>query len=192
MSLTLILGPMFAGKSSRLLMFVTRYASIGMRVLVLKHASDTRYGHEDEVVTHDGRRVPCRRVRALNEVGDDVLWQYDVILVDEAHFFTGLVAFAHRVVEDHRKTLVLAGLDGDSARKPFGELLDCIPMADVIERLTALCRRCADGTPGLFTFRHQGPTDQQVLVGGADRYEPLCRRCYLRAEERAGRDPYVE
>ena len=186
MPLTVLVGPMFAGKSSRLLTFATRYASIGMRVLVLNHASDTRYGDE-EVITHDQRRVPCRRIRTFNEIGDETLWQFDVVLVDEAHFFTGLVAFARRVVDDHRKTLVLAGLDGDSSRTPFGELLDCIPMADVLERLTALCRRCANGTPGLFTFRHQGPHDQQVLVGGADRYETLCRRCYLRAEERAGR-----
>ena len=163
-----------------------------MRVLVLKHSHDARYGQEDDVITHDQRRIPCRRIQSFNDVHDELLWQFDIVLVDEAHFFTGLVAFARRVVDDHRKTLVLAGLDGDSARKPFGELLDCVPMADVLERLSALCRRCADGTPGLFTFRHQGPHDQQVLVGGADRYEPLCRRCYRRAEERVGHGDYVE
>jgi thymidine kinase len=187
MSLTLIVGPMFAGKTGRLLSLATRYTSLGMRVLVLTHSSDTRYGQEPAVVTHDGRRIPCRRIRTFNEIGDETLWQFDVVLVDEAHFFTGLVAFARRVVEDHRKPLVLVGLDGDSARQPFGELLHCLPLADTIERLTALCRRCADGTLGLFTFRHQGPHDQQVLVGGSERYETLCRRCYRRAEERAGR-----
>jgi thymidine kinase len=51
-----------------------------------------------------------------------------------------------------------------------------------VEKLTALCRRCADGTPALFTHRHSGPHDQQVIVGGANLYAPLCRPCYLRQE----------
>jgi thymidine kinase len=48
-----------------------------------------------------------------------------------------------------------------------------------VERLTAFCHRCADGTPGLFTHRRQGPSNQQVVVGGPGMYESLCRRCYL-------------
>jgi len=177
MSLDIIIGPMFAGKSSRILSIVSRYASLGMSVLVVKHASDVRYGDEDDVITHDRRRVPCIRIESLNEVCVD---GYQVIIVDEAHFFSGLVAFVKRVVDDNQKNLFLVGLDGDSHRRPFGELLDCIPLADCVERITAFCRHCANGTPGLFSHRRRGPQDQQVIVGGADVYETLCRRCYLR------------
>lgn len=184
MSLDIILGPMFAGKSSRILSIESRYASLGMRVLILKHASDNRYGYQDDVITHDQRRVPCRRLLNLNELEDETLWRFDVVIVDEAHFFPGLVSFVRRVVEDHRKALFLVGLDGDSNRRPFGELLECIPLADRIERITAFCHQCANGTPGLFSYRTQGPHDQQVIVGGPERYETLCRRCYLRQEER--------
>ena len=168
---------MFAGKSSRILSIVSRYASVGMSVLVVKHASDVRYGNEDDVITHDQRRVPCIRVESLNEVQLD---SFQVIIVDEAHFFPGLVAFVKRVVEDHGRSLFLVGLDGDSNRRPFGELLECIPLADRVERITAFCRSCANGNVGLFSYRRQGPQDQQVIVGGADVYETLCRRCYLR------------
>ena len=183
MSLDIILGPMFAGKSSRILSIESRYASLGMRVLILKHSSDTRYGQYDDVITHDRRRVPCRRLLSLNELEEETLARFDVVIVDEAHFFPGLVAFVRRVVEDHRKFLFLVGLDGDSNRRPFGELLECIPLADRIERITAFCRRCANGTPGLFSYRHPGPHDHQVIVGGPERYETLCRHCFLRQEE---------
>jgi thymidine kinase len=177
MSLDIILGPMFAGKSSRILSIVSRYASLGMSVLVVKHASDVRYGNEDDVITHDQRRVPCIRVENLNEVR---LEGYQVIIVDEAHFFYGLVDFVNQVVDRNRCNLFLVGLDGDSRRRPFGELLECIPLADRVERITAFCRSCANGTPGLFSHRRQGPRDRQVIVGGSDVYETLCRACYLR------------
>lgn len=177
MSLDIILGPMFAGKSSRILSIVSRYASLGISVLVVKHASDIRYGNEDDVITHDQRRVPCIRVESLNEVR---LEGYQVIIVDEAHFFSELVHFVKRVVDQHGRNLFLVGLDGDSNRRPFGELLECIPLADRVERITAFCRSCANGAPGLFSHRRRGPADQQVMVGGADVYETLCRRCYLR------------
>lgn len=184
MSLDIVMGPMFAGKSSRILSIVSRYISIGQRVLVVKHTSDTRYGEEDDVITHDRRRVPCRRLQSLNDLEDETLWRFDVVIVDEAHFFPGLVSFVRRVVEDHRKALFLVGLDGDSNRQPFGELLECVPLADRVERITAFCHRCANGTPGLFSYRRQGPHDQQVIVGGPERYETLCRRCFLRQRER--------
>jgi thymidine kinase len=183
MSLDLVIGPMFAGKSSRILSIVSRHISIGRRVLVVKHSSDVRYGDEDDIITHDDRRTPCIRIAALNQVQDSQIREFDVIIVDEAHFFRGLVPFVRRVVDEMRKSLFLVGLDGDSNRMPFGELLQCIPLADRVERITALCHRCGDGTPGIFTYRRQGPHDQQVIVGGSDMYETLCRQCYLRAEQ---------
>ena len=187
MSLDIIMGPMFAGKSSRILSIESRHAAVGMRVLIVKHASDNRYGEYDDVITHDQRRVPCRRLMSLNQLEDETLARFDVVIVDEAHFFPGLIDFVRRVVEWHRKSLFLVGLDGDSNRQRFGELLECIPLADRVERITGFCHRCANGTPGLFSHRRQGPHDQQVIVGGAERYETLCRPCYLRQQEEDAR-----
>jgi len=53
MSLDIIMGPMFAGKTSRILSIVSRYSSLGTPVLVVKHASDARYG-DDELWKQDG------------------------------------------------------------------------------------------------------------------------------------------
>lgn len=180
MSLDIILGPMFAGKSSRILSIVSRYASLGLPVLVVKHADDLRYGPDDEIITHDHRRIPCSRIQFFEDLREEDLTRAQVILVDEAQFFPGLVAFVERVVDQMGKHLYLIGLDGDFQRRPFGELLQCIPLADRVERLTAFCHRCADGTPAMFTSRIRGPHDQQVIVGGQGIYEALCRRCYLR------------
>lgn len=184
MSLDILIGPMFAGKSSRILSLISRYAAIDTPVIVIKHADDTRY-RRNEIATHDGQHAPCIAVRDLDDlVAEDIL-RFRVIIVDEAQFFHGLVPFVEWIVDTLGKTLYLVGLDGDSNRRPFGELLHCIPLADRVERITAFCRRCADGTPAPFTHRRSGPQDQQVIVGGQERYIALCRACYHREHARA-------
>ena len=186
MSLHLILGPMFAGKSSRVVDIISRYSAIDTPVLVIKHADDVRYSR-NEIVTHRGQRAPCISVRTLDDLVVEDFVRFKVIIVDEAQFFQRLVPFCEFLVDTLHKDLYLVGLDGDSNRRPFGELLQCVPLADTIEKVTAFCHRCANGTPGLFSSRHQGPHDQQVIVGGAERYETLCRTCFLRRNEETRR-----
>lgn len=184
MSLSIVMGPMFSGKSSRILSLISRYAALGTPILVLKHAEDVRY-LRNEIVTHDGQHAPCIAIRDFDDLAQEDLARYPVILVDEAQFFRRLVPFVEWVVDTLGKHLYLVGLDGDSNRRPFGELLDCIPLADHVERLTSFCRRCANGTPAPFTYRRGGPHDQQVIVGGQERYMALCRECYHLESARA-------
>ena len=181
-SLHMVIGPMFSGKSSRILDIVSRYDAIQTPVLVVKPLSDIRYSQENEIVTHNNRRSRCIRVRELDEIPQELLRSHPVILVEEAQFFPHLVAFCEFAVDTHGKIVYLFGLDGDSNRRPFGQILHCIPLADTVERITAFCHRCANGTPGIFSHRRSGPHDQQVIVGGAEMYETLCRECYLRAD----------
>jgi thymidine kinase len=173
---------MFAGKSTRILSILSRYAALDTPVLVIKHADDVRYSR-NEIATHNNQRAPCIAVRDLDDVRLEDILRFKVLIVDEAQFFQRLVPFVEWVVDTHKKHLYLVGLDGDSNRRSFqSDLLQCIPLADSVEKLTAFCRRCADGTPGLFTYRHSGPHDQQVIVGGSELYSTLCRKCYLRQE----------
>lgn len=182
MSLTLIMGPMFAGKTSHILSIVRRYASIGKQVLVVNHALDTRYLNANEIVTHSGERIPCLTTNTLNTLTDEFLNPFDVIVVDEAQFFTGLVTLVEFVVDTLGKKLVLVGLNGDSNRALFGDLSLCIPLADSITLLSALCADCNDGTYAPFT-RRKCDSDQQIVVGGPAVYEPVCRKCYHRQNQ---------
>lgn len=179
MSLDIIIGPMFSGKSSRILDIASRYAAIGTEVFIIKHASDRRYAYsEDNIVTHDGRKAVCAEAWDLHQsVLQSRIEDYNVIIVEEAQFFTHLVPFVEYVVDTLHKKLYLVGLDGDSNRRKFGEILDCIPLADRVERITAMCKKCANGTPGIFSHRRSNG-NEQVLIGGSDCYETLCRECY--------------
>jgi thymidine kinase len=177
MSLELIMGPMFSGKTSYVLSLVGRYSSIGKRVLVVNHVLDVRYTNMNEIVTHSGQRVPCYTTDSLNALTDDFLSPFDVIVIDEAQFFTGLVSLVEFVVDTLRKKLFLVGLNGDAHRMPFGELPKCIPLADSLTLLSALCSICKNGTSAPFT-RRKFDSPQQLIVGGNSIYEPVCRLCY--------------
>jgi thymidine kinase len=117
----------------------------------------------------------------LMNILPQMLEEARVIIVEEAQFFPDLLSFVTRQVYMEQKRVYVVGLSGDADCRPFGQILDCIPMADTVEMLKALCRRCANGNEASFTHRLAGPPDQQILIGGADRYEALCRPCYLRA-----------
>jgi thymidine kinase len=72
----------------------------------------------------------------------------------------------------------VAGLDGDAQRKPFGKLLELIPLADSIIKLKAMCKKCNDGTEALFTSKKVHDTTV-VDIGSSDKYEALCRAHYI-------------
>ncbi len=74
MSLDILIGPMFAGKSSRILSIVSRYSALGTPVLVVKPSKDTRYGNVSSIVTHDANTCPSICVQDLDHIRfEDIL-----------------------------------------------------------------------------------------------------------------------
>ena len=184
MRLDLILGPMFAGKSSALIARVRRARALGWKTLLLTSALDTRYGIVGDVVTHDKDRASAVGVKGLMTcLGTPEYTEARLIIIEEAQFFVDLVAFVQYAVEKDGKDVVAVGLDGDSDRRPFGSVLELVPLADTVTKLTALCKRCGDGTEALFSAALKGAgasaEKPQIHVGGEESYEPLCRLHYL-------------
>ena len=186
MSLELIVGPMFAGKSSAILSRVRRARTLDWNVFLVTCAIDTRYDASGcQIITHDKDGLSAIGVKSLEGVrGLKDYTEARLVVIEEAQFFPDLFDFVKTAVEEDKKDLVVVGLDGDSDRKPFGKVLDLIPLCDKVTKLTSLCKRCGDGTPALFSALVRGHKDSQVCVGGADMYEPMCRKHYLENEQR--------
>jgi thymidine kinase len=64
----------------------------------------------------------------------------------------------------------------DFGRKKFGSVLDIVPLADSVTKLTARCELC--GRRAFFTLRKTQETKTE-LIGGADVYMPVCRQHYM-------------
>lgn len=170
MSLHIIMGNMFSGKTSEMIRRLKRYRVIGKKIVVINSQKDTR-SSEEVLRTHDNVTFRCIKTNDLTEIHTD---DADIIAVDEAQFFTGLKTFVERIL-DSGKTVLLAGLDGDYKQRKFGELMDCVPLADEVTKLTAMCMDCLDGTQGPFTKRIV-KSKKLELVGGDDMYKAVCRK----------------
>jgi thymidine kinase len=182
MSLELYIGPMFAGKSSAILGILRRHAFIRRNTLCLTSSLDTRYSPDARIVSHNQESYPATALKYLYDCIDTEAFRSAAcIIIEEAQFFTDLKKFALTAVEVYNKHVICVGLDGDSERRPFGQLLDLVPYADKIEKFAALCSRCADGTAAIFSHRKPGAPDTQVSVGSTDQYEALCRKHFLAA-----------
>ena len=185
MSLELIIGPMFAGKSSAVLQRIRRAKVIGRKVFIVTSILDTRYDLSGaSVKTHDQEGLGATGL-GVNELKQILtlgqFHQANLVIFEEAQFFNGLYDIIKMIVETYKKDVIVVGLDGDSDRRPFGDILSLIPLADSVMKLSALCKRCSDGTEGHFTalVADKEGKKEQIYVGGADKYLPMCRRHYL-------------
>ena len=178
--LEVVAGCMFSGKTEELLRRVERARIARKEVLLFKPEIDTRYATE-EVVTHYGRSLPCRRLPA--DVFPALIGTADVVAFDEAHFFgQHFPAWCERLVSSGKRGIV-AGLDLNFRGEPFGPMPALMALADEALKLSAVCTIC--GEPAIRSQRlmHGQPVigGQEVLIGGLESYEPRCRIHFVQA-----------
>jgi len=181
-SLFLYLGPMFSGKTTKLIQIYKTRTYIGKKVAVLNYSQDRRYS-DSMLSTHDQLMIPCIFIDSLREIWENpqndfysVIQDADTILINEGQFFPDIFEIVIDMIEDAGKEVHICGLDGDFQRRTFGSLLQLIPYCNSVEKLNALCADCRDGTVAIFS--HRISSESQQVVIGSDNYKPLCRDCY--------------
>lgn len=173
--LELILGPMFSGKTSKLIEIYKQCVFCNMKILVINHSSDKRY-NEIMLSSHDNIMIQCIQLQELKDINK--LENYNdakIILINEGQFFIDLYESVLMMLNNNKK-IYIAGLDGDFERKKFGTILDLVPHCDKITKLTSLCAICKDGKKAIFSKRLTQQKEQTVI--GIDNYIPVCRECY--------------
>jgi len=175
--LDIIIGPMFAGKSTELIKRIRQLAVLNKKYISIKPIIDKRYS-EKQIVSHNNDRILCSSFDTINEFMTQInVNNYDTIFIEEAQFFPDLKDGILILVENCNCNVVIVGLDGDSNRNKFGQILDLIPYCDTCTKISALCKKCNDGTPAIFSHRNNN-SKKQIEVGVAD-YDALCRKHYL-------------
>lgn len=189
--LEIFVGPMYSGKTSKLLDIYKKYTFCKVPICVINHVFDTRY-HETMLSTHDSQMIPCIQTSHLMDLWNPIdlettvenaqliddhvtLQNAEVILINEAQFFDDLTTAVTSMLAVGKK-IYISGLDGDFERKKFGQILELIPLCDTVTKLTSLCALCKDGTPGIFSRRLTDEMTQTLI--GSDNYVPVCRFCY--------------
>jgi len=169
-----IAGGMFSGKSEELVRRLRRAAIARQSVQVFKPVADNRHGPE-RLVTRDNRELQAVTVACSNELRGKLLPGVQVVGIDEAQFFdAGLVALVGELADSGIRVIV-AGLDLDYMRNPFGPMPEILALAEYVDKMHAVCIRC--GAPAHYSQRIAGGTEQ-LQVGDGESYEARCRRCF--------------
>lgn len=188
MSLSVVCGPMFSGKTSHMLQEITKYSDISTQrhALIINHTLDTR--DPTKVVSshnsmYKGLSDKIDVVSASN-LNDIDVSKYNIIGVDEANFFGDLVETVKSWVKDG-KHVICSGLDSDYRMEKFGNISDLVHYSDKFVKLSAICSLClaeleghispCNTTPAPFTMKLPGMGDDIVDIGGSDKYVPVCR-----------------
>ena len=161
-SIEVICGSMFSGKTEELIRRLKRAKIARQRVEIFKPAIDVRYS-EENIVSHS---------HSILLMASGV----DVVGIDEAQFFDeGIVEVCSELANNGTRVIV-AGLDMDFRRVPFGPMPSLLSIADDVYKVHAICVKC--GHLANYSYRLVD-NDKRVLLGEKNEYQPLCRRCYL-------------
>jgi thymidine kinase len=178
--LTVVCGSMFAGKSEELIRLARRSLYAKKRVQVFKPKLDDRY-HQSMVVTHMGVTQEAVPVLSTVDLKSKICPDTEVVLIEEAQFFDPTIVDLCVGLADAGMEVVVAGLDQDFRRRPFGPMPTLLAVADEVVKLRAICMKC--GATASHTYRQidgkpAHEDDPTMLIGATETYEARCRRCF--------------
>lgn len=167
---------MFSGKTEELIRRLKRAKFAQQRIEIFKPSLDTRYS-EEEVVSHDSNSIPSTPIDSSASI---LLFasDKDVVGIDEAQFFDeGLINVCNQLADNGIRVIV-AGLDMDFKRIPFGPIPALCAIADEVTKVHAICVKCGNLA---YASHRTSKSEKRVFLGEKADYEPLCRECYKRA-----------
>ena len=176
-----VCGVMFSGKSEELIRRVRRAIIAKKKVQVFKSHLDERYAGIYQVSSHDGRTVNAEPVDTTEQIARLLLPDTQVVAIDEAQFLdSGIVELSTSLAQRGIR-VILAGTDTDFRGEPFGAMPQLMAVADVVDKLHAICVVCggpASRNQRLIEGRPARWDSPVIMVGGRESYEARCRHCH--------------
>ncbi|WP_075340333.1 thymidine kinase [Tenacibaculum agarivorans] len=173
-----ICGSMFSGKTEELIRRLKRAKFAKQRVEIFKPAIDVRYD-EEEVVSHNDNRIRSTPVPAsanIRLLANNV----DVVGIDEAQFFDDEIVAVCNDLANRGIRVIVAGLDMDFKGNPFGPMPALMATAEYVTKVHAVCTKT--GNLAHYSFR-KADSENIVLLGETQEYEPLSRAAYYKATQ---------
>ena len=169
-----VCGSMFSGKTEELIRRLRRAQFARQEIAIFKPVIDKRYS-DVEVVSHDAHKLTSTPVASPAELLERVGPEIQVVGVDEAQFFDESLVEVCQTLANRGVRVIVAGLDMDYLGQPFGPMPRLMAVAEDVQKVHAICVKCG----ALATFSHRLSKSQDlVLLGEKDVYEPLCRDCF--------------
>jgi thymidine kinase len=195
MSLNIYFGPMYAGKTTKLIGMYNQISGFDKIIIDYDIASKSTEKSQNHVLkgnleSHDKIIVPnvhrCKKLSSLYKKENYMLFSNDVldyyynlfhdskfIFINECQFFDDLKTFVLEMLS-HNKRIFLFGLDGDYRQKQIGQTFELITYATTVEKITGKCSECKECS----IVSHRTSNETKVYLPDADAYVPLCLNCH--------------
>ncbi|MFT4698669.1 MAG: thymidine kinase [Flavobacteriaceae bacterium] len=171
-----ISGSMFSGKTEELIRRLKRAKFARQKVEIFKPEVDVRYD-EEKVVSHDSNEIRSTPVPAAANI-PILADNCDVVGIDEAQFFDDEIVKVCNDLANRGVRVIVAGLDMDFKGNPFGPMPALMATAEYVTKVHAVCTRT--GNLANYSYR-KAMSNDLVLLGETDEYEPLSRAAYYKA-----------
>ncbi|AZG68696.1 thymidine kinase [Mycoplasma struthionis] len=178
-----ITGPMFSGKSEELLRRLRTLEYAKLKPLVIKPKFDTRFSSE-KIISRSG---VSHETHVLEDINDLYLLlkkdpEIKAVVIDEAHFFNQDLVKVADDLANKGYLIIVAGLDQDYLRQPFGPIPNLLAIAERVTKLAAICVKCQHAASTSF---RKIKDNSQHLLGDQDEYEVRCRKCHVKGMKKA-------
>ncbi|CAH6421323.1 Thymidine kinase [uncultured virus] len=171
---------MGSGKTTKALEQVSQFVILGFKTMYITSKLDKERAPEAAFYSHNpaSQRVHELCITLHCESLPDDYSSSEVIVIDEAQFFSNLVPTVHKLLA-LGKNVQVYGLAADFKGDKFGSIIDLIPFADNVEHMKAKCMRCTLEqrvlVPAAFTDK-EGVSKTVLEVGCIGKYLPVCRK----------------
>lgn len=184
-------GAMGSSKTAQALMTKFNYEEKGKSVWLMKPATDNRDDKRDEygnvltvIKSRIGLTAPAEVISETDSILDIFSRSHsgvDVIICDECQFLTeAQVSELKRIVDEFGVPVLCFGLRADFQTKLFPGSKRLFEIADSITEIKSICR-CGRKATVNARFVDNGTIiteGDQICIGGNDRYEGMCHKCY--------------
>ncbi len=176
-------GAMGSSKSAQALITKFNYEELGMTVWLIKPSIDTRDG-ADIVKSRIGLAARAQIITPDQNIADEYrkLDTYDVIIADEAQFFTPAQIDQLRALVDEDDIPVLCfGLRTDFLTHLFPGSQRLMELSDSLTEIKTVCAcgRKATVNARIDEAGRVITQGDQVFLGGNDSYVAMCHKCWV-------------
>jgi len=183
-SISLIMGPMFSGKTRELIRRydVRKIAGVinGHNSILIKWSQDLRYNNDPSVATsHAGiERKDAVPAKSLSDCAHLITKDVKYIFIDEGQFFPDLKV---KCVEWARsdRIITISGLNAYATGALWPQIAQLLPCCREVVHLPAVCEECGRQDATLSVERERKATTvSEIRVGGKELYKAVCIRCH--------------
>jgi len=188
MSIKVLYGCMFSGKTTSLIAECEELACRGLDIQAYKPSVDKRYS-EQFIVSHNGESIKAITIDSLLDIPTPV-GANRVIGIDEVHFFDSQDRerqIEYIVTLAQRNLIIISGLDYDYRGEAFRITSELIEASHEAMHMVGACSTPGCGGPAYRTAKiARESANKRFQVGGAEIYQPKCLEHFIEHNQTRG------